>query len=258
MKLSKDNYLYNGYITHRRFTPFSHSFTYPIFLAYIDLSKINNIFTKSFFWNVNRSAIVSFHRNDYHGDPNIDLDESVRETIFNKTGNKPKGAIRLLTHLRYFGYCFNPVSFYYCFDESDTYVEVILAEVTNTPWKERYSYVIDTKLGSSKNAKLSAKLNKKLHVSPFWGMDHQYEWLFTEPNQELFVNMKNFKDGQKVFDATLKLNRKSFSKLSLIRFIFRFPFITFIIVFRIHWQAMKLWFKRAPFFIQPNKKLKHN
>ena len=257
MNLSKDNYLYDGYITHRRFTPFNHSFTYPIFLAYIDLSRINNIFRKSFFWNVDKSAIVSFNRSDYHGDPSLDLDESVRDTIFNKTGKKPKGAIRLLTHLRYFGYCFNPVSFYYCFDESDTFVEVILAEVTNTPWKERYAYVIDTKLDNSKNSNLVAKLKKKLHVSPFWGMNHQYEWLFTEPNQDLFVNMKNFKDGQKVFDATLKLNRKSFSKLRLIRFIFQFPFITLIIVFRIHWQAMKLWFKKAPFFIHP-KKLKHN
>ena len=92
-----------------------------------------------------------------------------------------------------------------------------------------------------------------MHVSPFWGMDHHYDWLFTEPNKKLLVNMKNFKEGSKVFDATLKLKRESFSRLALLRSILRFPFITLTVVFRIHWQAMKLWIKKAPFFIHPKK-----
>ena len=253
MRLSKGHFLYSGSITHRRFTPFKQTFTYPIFLAYVDLLDVHNVLKKSLFWNINKPAIVSFNRSDYHGDPRIALDESVRRTVFDRIGKKPEGPIRLLTHLRYFGYCFNPVSFYYCFDKSDKYVETILAEVTNTPWKERHAYVINKKTNASKNSNLVAELKKKLHVSPFWGMDHQYDWLFTEPNQNLFVNMKNFKEGNKVFDATLKLNRESFSKLTLLRFILKFPFITLVIVFRIHWQAMKLWFKKAPFFIHPKK-----
>ena len=183
----------------------------------------------------------------------MDLIESVKRTVYIKTGKKLKGPIRLLTHLRYFGYCFNPVSFYYCFDSSDSFVEAILAEVTNTPWKERHAYVIDLKANKSKNANLIGKLEKELHVSPFWGMDHQYEWFFTEPNENLLVNMKNFKDQSKVFDATLKLERKTFSKSNLIRYILQFPFITLIVVFRIHWQALILWIKRAPFFIHPKK-----
>tara|TARA_A100001011_G_scaffold173680_1_gene182383 strand:- start:40 stop:819 length:780 start_codon:yes stop_codon:yes gene_type:complete len=253
LTLSKGHFLYRGFINHRRFTPFKQSFTYPIFLAYVDLGDINNVIKKSFFWNVNKTAIVSFNREDYHGDPNIDLEESVRNTIFKRTGTKPKGPIRLLTHLRYFGYCFNPVSFYYCFDKSDTYVKTILAEVTNTPWKERHAYVINQKKNGSRNSDLFAELKKELHVSPFWGMDHQYDWLFSEPQKKLLVNMKNFKGGNKVFDATLKLKRESFSRLTLLRSILRFPFITLTVVFRIHWQALKLWIKKAPFFIHPKK-----
>ncbi len=251
MSISNQNYIYSGFIGHRRFTPFNHFFKYPIFMTFIDLNTVENFLKKSWFWNVNKRAIVSFHREDYHGDPNIDLSDSVRQTVYKKSGIKIKGPIRLLTHLRYFGYCFNPVSFYYCFNKDDTHVDVVLAEVTNTPWKERFAYVIRNKNGDKK--KLTSNFNKQLHVSPFWGMDHQYEWLFTQPTKKLAVNMKNFKADKKVFDANLNLNRNDFTRKELIKQVVRFPFITLFVVFRIHLQALKLWLKKAPFFIHPDK-----
>ena len=170
MNLSKGNYLYTGTVGHRRFTPFNHFFNYPLFMAYIDLNTVNHFLDKSWFWNVDKKAIISFNRKDYHGDPNLDLSRSVRKTVYETIGLEVKGPIRLLTHLSYFGYCFNPVSFYYCFDEGDTDVEAILAEVTNTPWKERHAYVIQN-VGDEKK-QLKSTFKKKFHVSPFWGMDH--------------------------------------------------------------------------------------
>jgi hypothetical protein len=220
-------------------------------MVYIDLNTVNNFLKKSWFWNVNKSALISFHREDYHGDPDIDLSESVRKTIYNSIGMEIKGPIRLLTHLRYFGYCFNPVSFYYCFNENDSNVDVVLAEVTNTPWKERFAYVIQNKNGDRKN--LTSNFKKQLHVSPFWGMDHDYEWLFNQPGKKLNVNMKNFKSEKKVFDANLNMSRKPFTKKELAKQILRFPFITLMVVLRIHFQALKLWIKKAPFFIHPDK-----
>jgi|TARA_B110001452_G_scaffold45737_1_gene34961 DUF1365 family protein len=252
VSLSLKNYLYSGTIRHRRFTPFDRFFTYPLFLAYIDLETISTSLKKSWFWNINKPAIVSFYRNDYHGDKNKELASAVRETIFEKTGTKPTGPIRLLTHLRYFGYCFNPVSFYYCFDSDDKELEVIMAEVTNTPWKERHSYIIDKKSDKNK-IRFVADLKKKLHVSPFWGMDHEYEWSFSSPEEKLFVNMKNFKDEAKVFDATLSLKRRPFTRSSLFKYVAKFPFITLFIVFRIHLQAFYLWSKNVPFFTHPRK-----
>ena len=258
MNLSQNHYLYRGIINHRRFTPFKNYFTYPIYLAYIDLPNIEKLLKKSFFWNINKPALVSFYRDDYHGDPKLPVDQAVRKTVLEKTGNPSVGPIRLLTHLRYFGHCFNPVSFYYCFDQSDQTVETILAEITNIPWKERHSYIINTKIDSNQQTNLIADLEKQFHVSPFWGMDHQYEWLFSLPGKKLMVKMKNFQGGKKVFDATLNLKRETFSTLNLIKFMLRFPFITLMVVFRIHWQALKLWIKKAPFFAHPKKIIQNN
>ena len=251
MTLSLGNYIYKGTIRHRRFTPFDHFFTYPLFMAYFDISKIDDMLTKSWLWNVNKPSLISFYRNDYHGNVNQSLDEAVRNTVREKTGKILKGPIRILAHLRYFGYCFNPVSFYYCFDKNDQEVELIMAEVTNTPWQERYTYFIWIKAQGKDD--FSASLDKRLHVSPFWGMDHDYEWFFTSPKDFLTINMKNFKSNHKVFDATLILKRAPLNLKNLALHLLRFPFITFLVVFRIHWQALKLWFKGASFFTHPNK-----
>jgi len=250
MSLSKKNYLYTGVVGHRRFTPFNHFFQYPLFMAYIDLNTVNSFLKKSWFWNVNKKALVSFYREDYHGDPNKDLSESVRDTVYKTIGLEVKGPIRLLTHLRYFGYCFNPVSFYYCFNKNDSKLEAILAEVTNTPWKERHAYVLKNK---GNNKKIKSSFKKQLHVSPFWGMDHEYEWLFSEPQKKLNVNMINFKSAKKVFDANLNMVRIPFTIRELLKQILKFPLITISVVFRIHLQAFKLWIKKAPFFIHPDK-----
>ena len=253
MSLSLQNFIYNGVIKHKRYTPFEHFFSYPLFMVYVDISKVSKILKSSLIWNVNKPALISFYRKDYHGDPTKPLDQSVRHTIYEKTGKKINGPIRILTHLRYFGFCFNPVSFYYCFNTSDSKLEMIMAEVTNTPWNERYSYIIDKKMLSGSKKNLVAELEKKLHVSPFWGMDHQYEWLFSEPDESLLVNMKNFKSGMKVFDATLTMKRKALTIKNLLISVLRFPFITLLVVYRIHWQALKLWIKKAPFFPHPSK-----
>ena len=157
MSLSKKHHLYWGTISHHRHTPFNRFFKYPIFMAYIDISSLASALEPSLFWNINKPAIVSYRREDYHGDPSKDLEDSVRKTLQEKTGIDFKGPIRLLTHLRYFGYCFNPVSFYYCFDENDKKVEVIMAEVTNTPWKERHSYVIHEHL--DRNTEVNPTIN---------------------------------------------------------------------------------------------------
>ena len=140
-----NNLIFKGTVRHRRYTPFNQAFKYNTFMTYFDISRVESLLPNSFLFKVNKPGLVSYYRSDYHGDTKLTLDESVRKTVKEKTGTTLEGPIRLLTHLRYFGYYFNPVSFYYCFDKSDEKLEMIMAEVTNTPWNERHCYFITAK-----------------------------------------------------------------------------------------------------------------
>ena len=217
-------------------------------MTYFDISKVESLLPNSFLFKVNKPGLVSYYRSDYHGDTKLTLDESVRKTVKEKTGTTLEGPIRLLTHLRYFGYCFNPVSFYYCFDKSDKKLEMIMAEVTNTPWNERHCYFITAK----KNKSFRQGLKKQFHVSPFWDMDHDYDWYFSDVSDTISVNMINYKDEKKVFDATLSLSvSKKITNLNLFLSVLRFPFSTLMVYLRIHYQAFKLWVKGATFYDHP-------
>ena len=217
-------------------------------MTYFDISKVESLLPDSFLFKVNKPALVSYYRSDYHGDTKLTLDEAVRKTVKEQTGRNLEGPIRLLTHLRYFGYCFNPVSFYYCFDKSDKKLEMIMAEVTNTPWNERHCYFITAK----KNKSFRQELKKEFHVSPFWDMNHDYDWYFSDVSDTISVNMINYKDEKKVFDATLSLSvSKKLTNLNLFLSVLRFPFSTLMVYLRIHYQAFKLWVKGATFYDHP-------
>ena len=217
-------------------------------MTYFDISKVESLLPDSLLFKVNKPGLVSYYRSDYHGDTKLTLDESVRKTVKEKTGMNLEGPIRLLTHLRYFGYCFNPVSFYYCFDKSDKKLEMIMAEVTNTPWNERHCYFITAK----KNKSFRQELKKEFHVSPFWDMNHDYDWYFSDVSDSISVNMINYKDAKKVFDATLSLTvSKKLTNLNLFLSVLRFPFSTLMVYLRIHYQAFKLWVKGATFYDHP-------
>ena len=217
-------------------------------MTYFDISKVESLLPDSFLFKVNKPGLVSYYRSDYHGDTKLTLDESVRKTVKEQTGRNLEGPIRLLTHLRYFGYCFNPVSFYYCFDKSDKKLEMIMAEVTNTPWNERHCYFITAK----KKKSFRQGLKKQFHVSPFWDMEHDYDWYFSDVSDTISVNMINYKDEKKVFDATLSLSAsKKITNLNLFLSVLRFPFSTLMVYLRIHYQAFKLWIKGATFYDHP-------
>ena len=252
MNLSTDHYIYTGTVKHRRHDPFNREFSYPVFMLYLDINDLDSVMEKSIFWNVDKSAIVSFQRNDFHGDIERPLDIAVRDTIKKRTGVRPEGKIRMLAHLRYFGYCFNPVTFYYCFSRNDDRVDHILAEVTNTPWKERHAYVLSASK-ENKSSKIKSNMKKELHVSPFWDMEHVYDWAFSSPKDKLNVFMKNFKDGKHVFDASLSMSRTKMTRTNLMKSVFRYPFMTIKVVFWIHFQAFLLWLRGATFYIHPSK-----
>jgi len=113
----------------------------------------------------------------------------VRDLVQERLGSRPAGPIRRLTHLRYWGYCFNPASFFYCFDPEGKRVEAIVVEVTNTPWKERHCYVLgDGAERGAMRAGSGSACPKVFHVSPFMQMEINYDWRFQEPDHTLGVH----------------------------------------------------------------------
>lgn len=244
--------IYRGWVRHRRFAPREHAFRYRLFLLYLDLAELDTVFRGRWLWSTRRPALARFHRADHLGDPAVPLDQAVRDLVETETGRRPAGPIRLLTHLRYFGYGFNPVSFYYCFDAEDRAVETIVAEVNNTPWGERHCYVLNDASNIRPGAHKRFRLNKRFHVSPFMPMDIAYDWRFSPPGERLNVHMI-LNHGPRIFDATLHLERVPISGTQLAAVLIRFPLMTATVVVAIYWEALKLYLKRVPFYTHPGK-----
>jgi DUF1365 family protein len=224
-----------------------------MFMMYLDLAELPGLFRQFWLWSGRRRAPAWFRRADHAGDPSVPLDETIRNLVEERITWRPTGPIRLLTHMRYFGYCFNPVSFFYCFDEADERLECIVAEVNNTPWGERHCYVLPEPMNLGRGANKRFLIDKEMHVSPFMEMDVDYDWRFSTPAESLAVHMINERDGRPIFDATLALDRREISSRSLARVLVAYPLMTLKVLIAIHWQALRLWLKGVPFRAHPDK-----
>jgi DUF1365 family protein len=238
--------LYEGTVRHRRMALRAREFRYGIHMAYLDLDELPRLLGGRL--ASARPGIVRFRRSDYFGDPHEDLAQAVRGEVGRLTGSRPEGPVRLLTNLRAFGHCFNPVSFYYCFDRPGERVEAVLAEVTNTPWGERHAYALSCSNG---DRVLSGRSEKMLHVSPFMGMDHEYEWKVGVPGERLSVHIESHRAGERAFDATLKLERRDLTRRSLASATARHPMNTLHALARIYGQALRLKLRGVPVHPHP-------
>lgn len=246
--------IYEGTLRHRRFAPAEHGYTYGLFMMYLDLDELPDLFRRRWLWSAERPAPARFRRADHLGDPSQPLSQAVRDLIARTTGIRPLGPIRLLTHLRYFGYGFNPVSFYYCYDRDGRRVETIVAEVNNTPWGEQHPYVLSDSLNEAGPGRKRYQFDKAFHVSPFMDMDVRYDWRFTEPGRHLTIHMDNWQHGARFFDATMTMTRTEITGSALARVLTRHPFMTAKVIGAIYWNALRLWLKRVPLYSHPHNR----
>ncbi len=245
--------IYEGVVRHARHRPVRHKFSFRLFLLYLDLDEIDAVFADRLFWSANRPAPARFRRGDHLGDPDLPLDEAVRRLVRDRTGSRPGGPVRLLTHLSYFGYCFNPISIYFCFAPEGSAIEFLVMEVSNTPWRERHCYVLDTR-GQTGRVLLQEN-QKQFHVSPFMGMQMRYRWAVGFPGEALAVSVHGSDAAGGMFVAEMDLNRVPISGASLARCLVKYPFITGRVLAAIYWHAFRLLLKGAPFFPHPGKRI---
>jgi len=239
--------IYEGTIRHRRYAVHSHEFSHRLALAYLDLDELDGLLGGRL--NASRPGLVRFRRSDYLGDPQIGLADAVRMLLERRTGSAPAGPIRLLAHLRTFGHCFNPVSFYYCFTAQER-LDAVVAEVTNTPWGERHAYVLAR---TGEGPTLTAGFAKALHVSPFMGMEQRYTMHVSSPGQTLAVDIESHESGALAFDAALALRRVPLTHGSLARLTARYPAATLRVLTLIYSHALALKLKGVPLHPRPGE-----
>jgi uncharacterized protein len=244
--------LYHGWVGHCRTAPVRNEFRYRLFFLYLDLNELDTVFAGRWLWSVERTNWASFRRGDHLRRPGP-LQEAARDEVEQQLGFRPSGPVRLLTHLRYLGYCFNPISLYYCFGSDGTRLEAILAEVHNTPWGEEYLQALDARGTTDDEGYYRYQLGKEFHVSPFMPMEIDYRWLFSAPGESLRARMESDRQGAQLFSAWFTLQRREVSAANLAGALLRWPCMTGKVIAAIYWQALRLKIKGVPFCPHPEQ-----
>ncbi len=240
--------IYKGTVFHRRSVPKVHQFDYHIYLFWLKLEELDKVSNTVKGFNVDQAGLkwVNFKREDYLGDKQKPLEDSVLSRMSELAGKTLSGTVYLLGQVRTLGMYFSPVNFYFLKNDQNEFT-YMLAEVSNTPWNNRHHYLV--------NMNKQNDNKKAFHVSPFNPMDMVYKWQIAPPSETLNLHLSCYKQT-KHFEAALKLRRIPLSTKSLRQVVLSIPSMTIKTVLGIYWQALKLFFKRVPIHAHPESQNK--
>ncbi len=236
--------LYEGRLVHTRHAGpatggVAHTFSQRVTMLLVALDEWEELAARHPLYSSTRWAPVRLDRADHLGDPAAPLDTTVRDLVESRLGRRPTGRILLLTTPRVWGWHFNPLSVFYCLDGTGA-LEAIVLEVTSTPWHERTAYVVEA--GAQ-----PVRFDKEMHVSPFLPSDLEYVLRAGEPGESLHLHLANRRGDERVFDASLSLQRVGNARADLARLVWRRPLAAVSVSWGIYRQALRLWRKGAPF-----------
>ena len=242
--------LYKATVMHNRLSPKEHSFHYDIFMFYLDLNEIDTLSSRLKFMSRNKFNLFNFRDKDHLQLPREKPDtvkntrQHIKDYLAINSVQIGEGKIMVLTNLCTLGYQFNPVSFYFCYNELNEPVCSVV-EICNT-FKEMKPYFLG---GESLNEnRFKLRIPKFFYVSPFIDMDTYFDFDLNIPDQKMKIKIDDYdKEGNRFFISTLTGEKKPLTDVNLLIYFFSFPLITLKVITLIHWQALKLWLKKLPF-----------
>ena len=242
--------IYNGEVTHTRFKPVRHFLKYKTFSLLIDLDEINELDSRISIFSHNKFNVFSFYDKDHGERDGSNLKEWVLTNIRKFNIEEKVNKIKILCYPRIFGYVFNPLSIFYCY-ESDK-LKAIFYEVKNT-FNEQHTYIFKIK----NNDEITQKCKKRFYVSPFMDMETYYNFKLFDPTEKLSVFIKQTDTTGTILTATQTGEKKEFSSKQLIKNFFKYPLMTIKIISSIHYEALLLW-KKGAIYRKRDVKIKNN
>lgn len=258
---------------HQRFSPRAHRFVYRIFLFALDLDELEQSPPRLGLFSVNRANLYSFRDRDYlpvheakfepaapGGRPNppaaaspaapatatLSLRQRVEAYCSRQGVDISGGRVILVTLPRVFGYLFNPVSFYFCYDR-DGRPAAAIAEVTNT-FREVKPYFLGPDTAAAGRGEFHVRVPKHFYVSPFSDVDVAFDFTLRTPGDRLSIQIDDYVGADRTLTSTLTGPRRELAPARLAWFSVKYPLITVRIIALIHWHALRLWLKRVPWF----------
>ena len=242
--------IYNGEVTHTRLKPVRHFLKYKTFSLLIDLDEINELDSRISIFSHNKFNVFSFYDKDHGERDGSDLKKWVLTNIrkYNIEGKINK--IKILCYPRIFGYVFNPLSIFYCYEKDK--LKAIFYEVKNT-FNEQHTYIFKIK----NDKEITQKCKKRFYVSPFMDMETYYNFKLINPNNKLSIFIKQTDSKGTILTATQTGDKKEFNFKQLVKNFFKYPLMTIKIISSIHYEALLLW-KKGAIYKQKNIKFKNN